>query len=103
MEDVLRGITTRGRLLMLMRELAMLTGESEADALVATLEERVARLKGPATREERIGRVLAALRPEPPTAGRRLVSRIQRDRALGYGKEACDAGRSGAIGHSPAR
>lgn len=88
MDDLLRDVRMTVRARALMRELATLTGVSEADAVLIALEERVARLKGPVSREERIGRALATLRATTrPTGGRTVPERRERDRALGYGEE----------------
>jgi len=88
MDDVLRDIKTRAEVRALVQELAALTGVSEAHAVLVALEERVARLKGPVSREERIGRALATLRARPRSAGDgQLPGQLHRDRALGYGEE----------------
>lgn len=85
---MLRHITAKVRTERLLRELAALTGVSEAEALLVAVEERVARLTGPATTEERVGRVLAALRAESRRGGEATVpDGPARDRALGYGEE----------------
>jgi hypothetical protein len=88
MDAIPKGVTTSVRLRSLLQELSVLTGVPEADALLAALEERVARLKGPVSREERIGRALQDLESSPrPSRARPVPDRRQRDRALGYGKE----------------
>jgi hypothetical protein len=87
-EDVLNDIKVRVRTRSLARQLASLTGLSKEEAVLGAIEERVARLTGPASREERIGRALATLDSERrPHGDRRLPSREGRDRALGYGEE----------------
>lgn len=88
MDAIPKDITTSVRVRSLLQELSVLTGVSEADAILAALEERVARLKGPVSREERIGRALQAIESWPRRPSVRPVpDRHQRDRALGYGKE----------------
>lgn len=65
MEDVMREIGIRARLRALTQELAALTRESEMDAVQSALGYRLARVKGPATQEERISEALATLRASP--------------------------------------
>jgi len=65
MQDVMKEIDIRARLRALTQELAALTGESEMDAVQSALGYRLARVKGPATQEERIGEALATLRASP--------------------------------------
>ena len=77
----------RRQLRLLVRDLAELTGADEEDAVLAALQDRVARLKGPATPEERVGRALATLRHWGCDHEGRMPSQLRRDRALGYGKE----------------
>jgi uncharacterized protein with PIN domain len=62
MHDVMKEIGTRSRLRALTEELAALTGASEIEAVQSALEDRLARVKGPASQEERIGKALAILR-----------------------------------------
>jgi antitoxin VapB len=72
-------------------EVARLTGESKTEAIRRALEERKARLKGPATQERR-ARVLRFLRTKvwasipKEQLGRRLSS-AEEDAVLGYGPD----------------
>ena len=62
MQDVMKELSTRTRLLALIEELAALTGAPEAEAVQSALEDRLARVQAPASEEERIGKALATLR-----------------------------------------
>ena len=88
MQDVMKEIGTRARLRALTEELAELTGASAIDVVLHALEDRLARVTGPSTREERLGKVLAILRGSSRFDGDGPVpSRREQDRTLGYGKE----------------
>jgi hypothetical protein len=88
MDGIPKDITVAVRVRSLLGELTALTGASEAEVVMIALEERAARLKGPVSREERIGQVLTAIGPLS-RPGRAAVApdRSEHDRALGYGKE----------------
>ena len=84
----MKEIGTRSRLRAITEELAELTGASEVDVVLQALEDRLARMTGPSTREERLGKVLATLRRSSRFDGDGPVaSRREQDRAPGYGKE----------------
>lgn len=82
-------IRTKVALQSLLRDIVTLTGASEADAALVALQERLARLKGPVSREERVTQALTTLRSAARFVDSpgQMPSGRERDRALGYGEE----------------
>jgi hypothetical protein len=88
MNDVMAAIRAKVELRSLVQDLAELTGVPEDEALREALRDRLARLKGPASPEERVAHAIASLRRGCSSRERELApTDAEWDRALGYGKE----------------
>jgi len=88
MDDVMPAIRAKVELRALVCDLAALAGVSEDEALRAALRDRLARLKGPTSPEDRVAHAIASLRRGcAPRERQRAPTEAEWDRALGYGKE----------------
>jgi hypothetical protein len=89
MSDVMDEIRSDARVRSLIGQLAALTGAPGKELVITALEERLARLAGPVTRDERVQHALAALAMRLPRARGEPEAPSQRelDHLLGYGEE----------------
>jgi hypothetical protein len=89
MRDVLDEIRSDARIRSLIGQLAALTGTPSQQVVITALEERLARLSGPVSRDERAHHALARLTLRLPRdqGEQPAPSHRELDHALGYGKE----------------
>lgn len=92
MEDEFGGRRATVRRERLVRDLAMLTGEDPDEVVIRALEERMARLTGPASTRERKQKLLNMLESSVWRLSRQdqlghTIGREEQDTILGYGPE----------------